>query len=235
MIRHRFVIDARLALPVILGLCLFQVASGGRETRADEKQEWVALFDGKTINGWEVNGGFAAYEAKDGMVIGRTVEGSPNTFLCKGPYGDFELEYDVQCDVELNAGVQIRSHVYGDDSPKKGRVYGYQCEIATKASGDSGNFYDEGRRGKFLDDFSNKPEAKTAFKDGEWNHYRIVAQGNHIRSWLNDVACADFHDDLDASGFVGLQVHGIGKGQGPYRVRWKNIRMRELKDGEIVE
>jgi hypothetical protein len=144
----------------------------------------------------------------------------------------------------LNSGIQIRSHVYEKDTPqmskperirKKGEVYGYQCEISTAASGSSGNFWDEGRRTKWLDDFSEKPEAKKAFKEGEWNHYRIVAQEDRIRSWVNGVPCADFRDDMDATGFIGLQVHGIRKGTGPYQVRWRNIRIRELKPGEEVE
>ena len=31
-----------------------------------------------------------------------------------------------------------------------------------------------------------------------------------------------------ASGFIGLQVHSIKKGTGPYEVRWRNIRIKEL-------
>ena len=49
-------------------------------------------------------------------------------------------------------------------------------------------------------------EAKKAFLDDEWNHYRIVAQGNRIRSWVNGVACADFQDDMDSTGFIGLPI-----------------------------
>jgi hypothetical protein len=62
-----------------------------------------------------------------------------------------------------------------------------------------------------------------------------VAQGDHIRSWVNAVPCADFHDATDASGFIGLQVHGIAAGAGPYQVRWKNIRIRELKLNDKVD
>lgn len=65
--------------------------------------------------------------------------------------------------------------------------------------------------------------------------YRIIAQGDRIRSWVNGVPCADFCDDMDATGFIGLQVHGIRKGTGPYQVRWKNIKIRELESGEQVE
>lgn len=199
---------------------------------------WVVLFDGKTLDGWTVRGGKAQYRVEDGMIVGKTVEGSPNTFLCRGNYADFELELDVLCDRELNSGIQIRSHVYEKDTPqesnpkrvrKAGEVYGYQCEIAEADKGVSGNFWDEGRRTKWLDDFAKKPDAAKAFKESQWNHYRIVARGDHIQSWVNGVACADFHDATDATGFIGLQVHGIKKGTGPYQVRWKNIRLREVK------
>ena len=99
-------------------------------------------------------------------------------------------------------------------------------------SGTAGRFYDEGRRGKWLAEI--KPEAKEAFKDDGWNRYRIVVQGNRYRSWVNGVAASDFTDDVDSQGFVGLQVHGIAKGAGPYQVRWRNVRIRELKPGEPV-
>jgi hypothetical protein len=205
---------------------------------------WINLFDGKSLAGWSVKGGTAKYTVENGAIVGTTVEGSPNTFLCKGPFANFELVFDVLCDKELNSGVQIRSHVYEKDTPqaskperirKAGEVYGYQCEICESFKGTAGNFWDEGRHTRWHDDFSNKPAARNAYQDGQWNHYRIVAQGDHIRSWVNGVPCADFHDKTDATGFIGLQVHGIKEGTGPYRVRWKNIRLRELKADEKVD
>ena len=59
-------------------------------------------------------------------------------------------------------------------------------------------------------------------------------QGNRYRSWLNGIAASDFTDDVDQRGFIGLQVHGIKKGTGPYQVRWRNVRLRELKPGEAL-
>jgi len=204
---------------------------------AADGEKMRPLFDGKSIEGWTRNGGTATYKVEDGMIVGTTTEGSANTFLCIGPFSDFELELDVLCDVELNSGIQIRSHAYKKDTPqpsqpnrirKAGEVYGYQCEIAASERGTAGNFWDEGRHTRWHDDFADKPAARSALKDGEWNHYRIVARGDHIQSWVNGVPCADFHDDMDASGFIGLQVHGIAAGSGPYQVRWKNIMIREL-------
>jgi hypothetical protein len=214
---------------------------------AADAKKFTALFDGKSLDGWDVKGGRAKYEAKDGMIVGTTVEGSPNTFLCtKEDYGDFELTLEVKCDKGLNSGIQIRSHVYDKETipegakNKKGRpagtVFGYQCEIADAEKGTSGSFYDEARRGRFLDDQEKKSDAaKKAFKDNEWNRYRIVAQGDRIRSWVNGVPTADFRDDVDKSGFIGLQVHSIRAGLGPFSVRWRNVQLRELKAGEVVE
>jgi hypothetical protein len=193
---------------------------------------WIPLFDGKTLDGWTVKGGFATYKA---------AVGSPNTFLCKGDFRDFVMELEVMCDPRLNSGVQVRSHVYEKDGPdpldpkrrrKAGVVYGPQCEIARRETGTAGRYYDEGRRGKWLCEI--KPEAQNVFKDDDWNRYRIVVQGNRYRSWVNGVPATDFTDDVDGHGFIGLQVHGIARDQGPYQVRWRNVRIRELKPGEKV-
>ena len=203
-----------------------------------DQEGWTPLFDGKTLDGWKVNGGHARYAVEDGAIVGTTVEGSPNTFLCRGDYRDFILELEVRCDPRLNSGVQVRSHVYQEDDPdpenrrRAGVVYGPQCEIAQHETGTAGRFYDEGRRGKWLNEL--KPEAKDAFQDDGWNRYRIVVQGNRYRSWVNGIAASDFTDEIDKSGFIGLQVHGIPRGEGPYQVRWRNIRIRELKPGESV-
>jgi hypothetical protein len=207
----------------------------------DEKG-WVSLFDGKTLDGWAVHGGFASYRVEDGTIVGTTVEGSPNTFLCKGDYRDFVLELEVKCDPRLNSGIQVRSHVYEQDGPDpldpkkhrtKGVVYGPQCETARHETGTAGRFYDESRRDKWICEIS--PEGKNSFKDTDWNHYKIVVQGRRYRSWINGSPCSDFADDIDQHGLVGLQVHGIRKGEGPYEVRWRNIRIRELNPGEKVE
>ncbi|MGP0064149.1 MAG: DUF1080 domain-containing protein [Isosphaeraceae bacterium] len=205
---------------------------------AAEDDGWESLFDGQTLKGWTVRGGFAEYKVEDGTIVGTTVKGSPNTFLCKGDLEDFVLELEVKCDPRLNSGIQVRSHVYlKDDSQAENRrragvVYGPQCEIARRETGTAARFYDEGRRGKWLAEI--KPEAKDAFSDNGWNRYRIVVQGNRYRSWINGKPASDFTDDMDSHGFIGLQVHGIPQGEGPYQVRWRNIRIRPLKPAESV-
>ncbi|MBC8217974.1 MAG: DUF1080 domain-containing protein [Planctomycetes bacterium] len=215
--------------------------------REKQKDEWVSLFDGKALNGWSVHSGFAKYHVEDGAIVGTTVKGSPNSFLCTDrQYGDFVLEFEVSLDPRLNSGVQIRSKIAKAEkafvfSNREGapqerkipadRVYGYQVEIATEKSGSSGSIYDEARRAFMLASTKPDPEAGKAFKDGQWNKFRIECKGDRIRTWINDVSCIDLQDGMTSRGVIGLQVHGVGQDAGPYQVRWRNIRMQADDEG----
>lgn len=211
--------------------------------------EWMDLFDGETLNGWSVHSGYAKYRVEDGAIVGTAVKGSPNTFLCTNKeYGDFILEFEVKCDPRLNSGVQIRSQIATnpmffmfrrpDGRPRQllvppDRVYGYQVEIASAETGTSGGIYDEARRGFFLADVSEDPAAGKAFKDDQWNKYRIECKGSSIKTWINGIPCADLRDSMDAKGIIGLQVHGLGGNFFPYQVRWRNLRICELDGAEL--
>lgn len=225
---------AVLKQPFVLVAALVIACAGSSWRTAGADEPWKNLFDGKSLEGWTVRGGTARYAVEDGEIVGTTVEGSRNTFLCSGDLKDFELELEIKCDSALNSGVQVRSHVYGKDDPepknraRAGVVYGPQCEVARKETGTAGRFYDEGRRGKWISGEIDDA-AKHAFNDDGWNTYKILVQGDRYQSWVNGVAISDFQDDTDARGFIGLQVHAIPKGQGPYHVRFRNIRIRELK------
>jgi hypothetical protein len=218
---------------------LAALAAAGAASAAD----WIRLFNGKNLDGWSVHSGTATYAVEDGAIVGTAVLGSPNTFLCTNrEYGDFLLEFEVKVDTELNSGVQIRSQIAPEEMVlrfehqgkmverkiPKDRVYGYQVEIAAN-SPNAGNIYDEARRAVFLDDFSAKPAAQTAFRDGQWNRYRVEARGDSIKTWVNGIACADIRDSMTLRGIIGLQVHAVPKDKfKPYQVRWRNLRLREL-------
>ncbi|MCH2024275.1 MAG: DUF1080 domain-containing protein [Verrucomicrobiales bacterium] len=193
---------------------------------ADEAK-WTSLFDGKSLKGWNQKGGKAKYSVEENCIVGRTVPRTPNSFLCTDKkYGDFILEYEFKIDPRLNSGVQIRSQ-----ENQNGRVYGYQVEIDPDTDRNrmwTAGIYDEGRRG-WLNDLSKNEAARKAFKPNEWNNIKVRAVGDSIRTWLNGVPAADLVDSMTQSGFIGLQVHGIGnKADGPYEVRWKNIKIQDL-------
>lgn len=223
---------------------LAALAVAGCTLQASDDGEWIAIFDGKTLDGWEVHSGTAKYHVEDGVLVGTTAEGSPNSFLCtKQAYGDFILEFEVNLDPELNSGVQIRSNFSDeklefwfrgeDGKPQKrtlppDRIYGYQVEIATEQLGSSGGIYDEARRAFMLSDVRSDPAASKAFKDNQWNKYRIECRGDSIKTWINEVPCAKLKDSMTAKGVIGLQVHQIETGTGPFQVRWRNLRLMPL-------
>ena len=201
--------------------------------------DWDKLFDGKTLDGWVQKNGTATYRVEEGAIVGRTSEGSPNSFLCTvKDYGDFELEFEVKVHEKLNSGVQIRSktktRTTGEGQINAvGRVYGPQVEIEVSGAkgAEAGYMYGEAMGRGWL-----TPEERVIphknFIDGIWNRYRIVATGARIQTWINGKPIDNLTDEETYSthpkGFVGLQVHGVPKGSGPYEVAWRKIRIKTL-------
>ena len=187
---------------------------------------WTDLFNGKDLTGWKQLNGQAKYEVVNGEIVGTTVANTPNSFLAtEKNYGDFILELDLLVDNRMNSGIQFRSLSKPDYN--NGRVHGYQCEVDPADRAWSGGIYDEARRG-WLYPLDMNPCGRKAFKRDQWNHYRIEAIGNSIRTWVNGIPCADLVDDMTAEGFIALQVHSIGKNteEAGRQIRWKNIRVQ---------
>lgn len=188
---------------------------------------WVNLFDGKSLDGWIQRNGQAKYSVENGVIVGRTVRNTPNSFLCtEKHYANFILELEYKVDPRMNSGVQIRSHSL--KSYRDGRVHGYQVEIDPSDRAWSGGIYDEARRG-WLNPLKDNPAAQKAFKQSQWNHYRVEAIGDRIKTWVNGVPAADLHDAITPSGFIALQVHSIPKDKPEgMEIRWRNIRIKDL-------
>jgi hypothetical protein len=188
------------------------------------KTDWQELFNGKDFTGFVQLGGEAKYTVKDGVMVGISTPGTPNSFMCTAvEYSDFILEFDVRVDTLLNSGVQIRSHNSENDG--KVLVYGYQVEIDPTDRGWSGGIYDEARRGWLYPVTPNNQDAVKSFDRYGWNNYHVEAIGNRIRTWINGIPVADLVDDTDASGFIGFQVHAVRDELAGTRVMWKNIRI----------
>lgn len=185
---------------------------------------WVNLFDGISLTGWTQIGGEAAYRVEEGTIVGTTVHDTPNSFLTTDKmYGDFILELDYKVDSSMNSGIQIRSNSL--PYYRKGRVHGYQVEIDPSDRAWSGGIYDEARRG-WLNPMTDNPEAQKAFKQNDWNHYRIEAIGDTIKTWINDIPAAYLIDDETARGFIALQVHSIhDEDKDGTEIIWKDVKI----------
>jgi len=212
----------------------------------------TGLFNGKNLDGWVQRGGKAIYTIEGSEIVGTSVTNTPNSFLCtEKSYGDFVLEYDFKVDPKLNSGVQIRSECFDTakdvefDGKKiripAGRVHGYQIEIDPDVPRKrmwSAGIYDEARRGwLFPAGGEQSAEAKAfselgqrIFKPNDWNHVRVEARGDSLKTWLNGTPCADIKDSVTPRGFIALQVHGIGReaDKNGTQVRWRNLKIAEL-------
>lgn len=213
----------RKSLFVLTSIALL---SCSQEQKAEDG--WTELFNGKDLSGWKVVAGTAPYEVVNGEIIGTSVAGSPNTFLItEATYGDFILELDLKVeDVTSNSGVMARGQFDPAAREGKGLVFGYQIEADPTERAWSGGIYDEARRG-WLYPLELNPEAKTAFKMGEYNHYRIEAIGDELKTWINGQEVAYVVDDMDKTGFIGLQVHSIRDStQAGRKTYFKNVKIQ---------
>jgi len=210
---------------VVCALALLTL--GGAVFAADDGGS--PIFDGKTLAGWKQLGGAADYKVIDGVIVGSSRPGVPNSFLVtEKDYGDFILDFDVRQDVgPTNSGVQFRSA--STPEFENGRVHGYQADVDPTPRQWSGSIYEEAQRGWFYTGELHPP-AKALYKFGEWNHYRIEAIGPHMRVWINNSPAADVIDDGHRSGFIGLQVHSINSPEEAGRTTsWKNIVIQTKK------
>ncbi len=234
---------------VILGSCSTNKKEKEQAQQAKSEQKgqdgWIDLFDGKTLDGWSLKEAKAHFYVKDGMIVGDADYKTPNCYLATDQsFDNFILELDFKVDSPLNSGVQIRSKEWERDttimyrnggdltqSPHKfpaGTVVGYQIEIDPSDRAWTGGLYEVGGRG-WLVPLKDNPEAGKAYKKDDWNHFKVVADGDHIQTWINGVKAVDTHDDLWKTGFIGFQMHGVyNKSQVGKKMYFKNIRLKKL-------
>lgn len=185
----------------------------------------VPLFDGKTFTGWEGDIG-TVWRIEDGAFVAGSLEKKQekNNFLATAKtYGDFELTLKWKLegtDGFVNGGVQFRTVRI----PNHHEVSGYQADLG---KGYDGALYDESRRKKMLAQPTPEVLAKAQKPLGEWNDYRIRAEGNRIQIWLNGVQTVDYTEtepNIDTTGIIAVQIHGNATSI----VQYKDLMIEEL-------
>jgi hypothetical protein len=185
-----------------------------------------SLFDGKTLNGWE--GDLKWWRVENGLITGgSTTEKIPRNFFLATTksYQNFDLRLKLKLtgvpDTGLiNSGVQIRSLRV----PNNTEMSGYQVDAG---DGWWGKLYDESRRRKVVGESLDAAAVEAAVKKNDWNDYRVLAEGNRIRSWINGVPALDFTEtepNIAQDGHIAVQIHGGGIAQ----VQVKDVTIEEL-------
>ena len=186
----------------------------------------VSLFDGKTLDGWEIPAAEQKWwKVEDGKIVGGSMDEKVplNTFLAhKKTYADFDLTFKVKLTQKegfTNSGIQVRS-LRGKDA----HMSGYQVDAGI---GYWGTIWDEHRRNKKIAVPVDEAALKAEVKDWDWNEYRILCEGPRIRTWINGVLAIDFTETdpaIPLTGLIGMQAHSGGK----FLVEFKDIMIEEL-------
>jgi hypothetical protein len=236
----------RTSITVIITACLLVSASS---PAADTG--FRPIFNGKDLRGW--SGDPKLWSVKDGAITGQTTAENPaknNTFLIwtNGTVANFEL----RCSFKLvpgddkgfaNSGIQYRSKVL---DPAKWIVGGYQADMEAGPNytgilyeeaktrgimalrGEKVEFDAEGKK-RVTGSVGKAEEIEASLKKGGWNEYVIMAEGNHLRHYVNGKQTVDVTDNSETlramSGVVALQVHAGP----PMMAQFKDIRVKDLK------
>jgi hypothetical protein len=213
-----------LPLAALLSLALTLAASANP----------VPLFDGRTFTGWEGDTN-TVWRIEDGALVAGslTTKQEQNNFLATTKtYGDFELTLKWKLEGTegfVNGGVQFRT----ERIPNHHEVSGYQADLG---KGYDGALYDESRRKKILAQPAPEVLAKAQKPVGEWNDYRIRAEGKRIQIWLNGIQTVDYSETegiilqngkslvIQPTGIIAVQIHGNATSI----VRYKDLMIEEL-------
>jgi hypothetical protein len=175
-------------------------------TSAEKQAGWVLLFDGASLAGWTPREA-ALWEVVDGAIAYRPGTG-PGHLCTTKSYGDFELQVDFWVDNVANSGVFLRC-------PASGHI------AATNSY--EVNIYDPHLKwptGSIVEIALRQGGIHSV---GHWNHYDLVAQGDHLVVRFDDRVVVDIHDAKYRSGSIGLQQF---TGQG--MIKFRNIKLKPL-------
>ena len=175
-----------------------------------------APFSEGPFAGWK-SVGPATFAMRGDTLLGEGGEAVNSFLVSPRQYADFSLTVELKIEPGGNSGIQIRSAVTADGRA----VGGYQIEVDTSDRRWSGGVYGE-RFGGWRQNLEGRPEAQAAFRNGDWNMYRIECEGPRIRSWVNGVAVADYLDADRVEGVIALQVHS-----GACDIEWKNLKIED--------
>ncbi len=149
---------------------------------------------------------------------------------------DFILELDLKDDPGFNSGILLRCV----DTPPDAKVllHGYQVKIDnTSRSWTGGVFDDFGAGWTWMFDLAEDPKARSAFRLGEWAHFRIECLGSTIKVWVNGVPTCHLVDRKYSEGYIAFKIHALDNNPQAtqHAVRLKNIRIITDRPGRFAE
>lgn len=180
-------------------------------------QAQTRLFNGKNLDGWQVHGTEKWYVENGELVCESGPDKQYGYLATDKTFKDFELTLQFKQLANGNSGVFFHSSLDGT------KIAGWQAEVAPPGSS-SGGIYESYGRGWLI---KPDPAKDKALKMGKWNKMKVRVVGNQVTTWLNGVQMIELNDEKIGSkdGVIALQIHDGGG----IKVRWKDIKVKELK------
>ncbi len=175
---------------------------------------WRSLLDGKSLAGWEAEGG-AAWQVVDGVLVGE--QGPKNAagdLYTTESCGDFEAVATFRVRWPANSGIWFRFQNGGK---------AYQADILEWPNPRcfTGTIYCGGKM------FIAMNEDPALVKKDDWNTFVIRGAGPRVTVFLNGTKVGDVCDDASAAGKFGIQVHA-GTEFGAMRIEIKEFKVRKI-------
>jgi 3-keto-disaccharide hydrolase len=201
-----------LAVALFLGL--------NAAAQAPKESGWVALFNGKDLTGWKMNGD-EKWVVEQGTILCESTANKYGYLTTEKTYKDFTLRLKFKGEAAGNSGVFLRSKILGIDPQHGPDIEGMQVEVDPSVGKHTGGLYESGGRGWVAQPTA---EGEQALKSGEWNELEVSVHGAHIVTQLNGTKIVDFNDVTPkfTDGVIGLQIHTGGG----VKVRWKDIYLK---------
>lgn len=182
-----------------------------------EKEKWVKLFDGKTLNGWKINEHPETFSVQDGSIVvfGERAhlfyEGDVNNHTFK----NFEFKVSVMTTPGSNSGIFINTKFQDSGWP----AAGYEIQV--------NNSHTDWRRTGSVYAVQDVKEAPA--KDNEWYTQHIIVQGKKITVKVNDKVINEYTETGETTrlnpGTFALQGHDPKS-----KVFYKDIMVKVLPD-----
>jgi len=155
----------------------------GELTDAMKQEGWVAIFDGKTLDGWKNNEKTEGFKVEDGCITGF---GGRNHLYYMEELKNFELMIDVKINKGGNSGVYIKSQWQENAWP----VSGFELQVNSSQS-------DPQKTGSL---YNIIKIFKAPHEDDEWFTYHLICKGNTLECRVNGNTLYTYDDPMEKGG-----------------------------------
>ena len=189
-------------------------------TAEPDKDGFVTIFDGKSMDGWKINESPESWTLKDGALVAK---GNRSHIFYVGddkPFVNFELRVEAKTEPGSNGGIYFHTKYQDQGWPK----YGFEAQVNNSQS-------DPKRTGSL---YGVVDVLDKNVPDGEWYTETVIVKGKRVTIKINDKTVVDYLEPADKKagedftrkidqGTFALQAHDPNS-----VIAYRNIRVKRL-------